>query len=429
MNTVLKSLHRHYPFTAAGSAVVCIGIILNARGRATSDVYQLLIGIAAILVPLLITVLSRVQAVVFDRQDSTWTVHPELTSTMLRPRTEHDLALTANAIRSWMFFRIHVRVRGMLRSSESVRYHVHEEQTAIHANPLKVFLNLPFAGTLQIRASAEVRDVFGLTRASFGTTHRQHSCVAPDMPTKPHLTRPDMSTGTTETSRTANPDETRYYMREYVAGDRVRDINWKASQRLRSLITRISPETRDRDTSITIYLRHFGNPDHDSALATAHMTYLSGWLLSFVATVLTQQDGCRFHVITGNGSYDVSSISDVAGLSQNLCGVSLVPEPPQLPVRSEDSLIVVFTTPFDVSLDNAVNRLRPVPVRIFSTAHETPSGRAELEASDIYFANFDYRLIPCTSRSIRYLNPGQNQAGADSLQILEEIALHRRSNA
>jgi uncharacterized protein (DUF58 family) len=38
-------------------------------------------------------------------------------------------------------------------------------------------------------------------------------------------------------------DQEKYFMREYIPGDRLKDINWKSSIKLNELITRISPSS------------------------------------------------------------------------------------------------------------------------------------------------------------------------------------------
>lgn len=418
-----EQVRKYYPFTVLGSFVIITGIYMAARGRTTDDVYQSLTGILAVLLPCTLTVLSRVQAVRFSNTECTWIIRDELSCSLIRPTTEGDVSLSIPRSTAWLFFRIHVRVSGMLSASDTILYHVLEERMAVRADPLTLFLNLPLAGVLRLRGNTEIRDLFGLTRAGFGRSFGQTVCVRPQLPGRPQITQPQVSSGQSETDRTRNPDETRYYMREYIAGDRVRDINWKASQRFRSLITRISPETRNKETTITIYLRHFGDSRFDSLLAAVHLTYLSGWLLSFVRTLLAADDSLRFRVITADGVIPVDDPPAADRLACTLAGISLRPEPPNLPVQTDDRLVVFFTTPFDTDTQKALARHPGVPVTIFSTGYFQSTGESELCLTEPLAVSFDSRLIPVNTRAVRLIEPEMQSGRTTGAVFLEEVLL------
>lgn len=426
-----EQIRTYYPFTFLGSFVIITGVYMAARGRSTDDVYQSLIGFLAVLLPCMLTVLSRVQAVRFSNTECTWAIRDELSCSLVRPAAEGDVSLSIPRATAWLFFRLHVRVSGMFSASDAIRYHVLEERATVQANPLTLFLNLPLAGVLRLRGNTEIRDLFGLTRAGFGRPFGQTVCVRPQLPGRPQITQPQVSSGQSETDRTRNPDETRYYMREYIAGDRVRDINWKASQRFRSLITRISPETRNKETTITIYLRHFGDSRFDSLLAAAHLSYLTGWLLSFVRTLLATDDSLRFRVVTAAGVTPVDDSAAADRLACTLAGISLRPEPPNLPVQTEDRLVVFFTTPFDTDTQKALARHRGVPVTVFSTGHLQASGEAELCSTEPLAISFDSRLVPVNTRAVRLVEPETQTGRTTGSVFLEEVILmvQRRTGA
>ena len=100
-------------------------------------------------------------------------------------------------------------------------------------------------------------------------------------------------------------------MREYAPGDRFRDINWKSSERIDTLITRISPDNQEKVSRLEVYFRNFG-PAGEKGKSRAALKDL--WLLDrakarlaqFLRTVKEEHASFVFHVLTAQDTLDIS---------------------------------------------------------------------------------------------------------------------------
>ena len=92
-------------------------------------------------------------------------------------------------------------------------------------------------------------------------------------------------------------------MREYVPGDRMKDINWKATSRLGELITRISPLTQEQTQLLHVVLRRYRRRGGETMTALLHLDFVKSWLLTFLRVVKQQHPEFTFLVDTGGESH------------------------------------------------------------------------------------------------------------------------------
>lgn len=419
---------RYYPFTTIGSIVIAVGIVFVARGTVVGDVYRTSLGVLAILLPVLLAVVGRVQAGRFSEVEATWRVSRDTTATMVAPDECGHLEINARGIRPWFFYRLLARVFGPLQVGHSSRFHFHEEIATADGDQIRIPLPFPLPGKALLRGRLEIRDVFGLTRAGLGSELRREVTAPAAMPRAPQLTRVVADTGGEESTRTRNPEEERYYMREYIPGDRLRDINWKASSRVRQLFSRVSPETQEQSKTLSIYLRTFADPAERSLEAMVHGAYIRGWLIAFLRTLLREEPDITFHIITARGMHTCSDEDAVDKLSWDLSDLWLDAEPIGMPVDRTAKQVVVFSTPFDTGLDSFVTRLEKTTVHLFATqladtAGKPVRGEVGLRTDDTAAVFFGGALLPVSQMRIRSRNRNLVRTCPPGADLIEEVDL------
>jgi hypothetical protein len=360
-------LARYYPFTVAGSIVLAIGVVFVARGTAIGDVYRATLGVLAIMLPVLLGIIGRVQAGRFSDVEISWRVSKDTAATMSSPDRCGHIEISARGIRPWFFFRLHAKITGPMQVGRNARFHFHEEIATADGEHVRIPLPFPLPGKAQLNGRLEIRDVFGLTRARLGTVMSREVVAPSAMPLAPELTRVVAQTGGEESTRLRSPEEERYYMREYIPGDRLRDINWKASSRVRQLYARVSPETQEQSRTLTVYLRNFADPSERSIEALAHGAYIKGWMIAFLRTLLREEPDITFRVVTSRGTVSCSDEDEIDKLSWDLADLWTDAEPIGLTIDKDAHQVVVFSTPFDSGLDSFASRLTRTTIHLFAT--------------------------------------------------------------
>jgi hypothetical protein len=207
--------------------------------------------------------------------------------------------------------------------------------------------------------------------------------------------------GEEESARQTQAEEERYYQREYVPGDRYRDINWKASSRLAELVTRISPLTQENTQLIQIEFRHFTGERRESLESVVHLDTLKSWLITFLRRQRRDNTSFRFRIVTGRGIHDVENDSDIEVFAQEL-GVLFMQHDPGTDVGREDAgEVFLFSTPFDPTIGHAVGAYRRAHVSVLRTVqgewNAAEDGEADIRVPfGTWLIGGDTPLVPGT---------------------------------
>ncbi|WP_455382707.1 DUF58 domain-containing protein [Salinispira pacifica] len=319
--------HAYYPFTVAGSVLFIVTVYLLGRSAVARNAYGLVIAVAALFVLLLLALLGRWQAERLSKAEATWDF-----SAPLYARTTGKPPVVQLAGRGpHLYFRVHVLLRGRLVAGRRARLSFYRNIASESPERIELPLFFPLCGRLEFRTEFYVGDVFGLTRSRFGTRQIFALPVQPAPFAGSQIPPIQAAGGDRETSRTKQPDEERYYMREYVPGDRFRDINWKASSRLTQLYTRTSPVTQEQTQIITVHFRHFltpgGKHPSESLESLAQLNILKSWLVAYLFRVKREHPEFHFRVVTGRGTSMLESEEDIHELSRSLSDLHLEEEP------------------------------------------------------------------------------------------------------
>jgi hypothetical protein len=347
----LKDIREYWALSPTGAAVGVISAWLLGNGLAHRNPYELIISLSGLLILGVLLAIGYRTAFRLGPEGLVWT---EAKTVRAGPDSEGMITFPAPPVRMPRFFRYHLTLTGVLDIGNHARVRWRGEARTDGSSELRIPVHLPISGAFLLRACRSVHDVFGLVRVSAGKTAHRETAVLPARQTAPPRYDLKSHAGNRESATPQTAEEERYYMREYVPGDRIRDVNWKASSRLPFLLTRVSPESRKETPVIPVLFRPFtdtSRPSLDSILA---LEYLKGRMIAFLGSYL-QNEKLEFTVQFPGGSVLLQSIEDLDALEREIgrLGMQRLYEPAA--ADRPDAAAVVFSTVFDPDLDPICN--------------------------------------------------------------------------
>jgi uncharacterized protein (DUF58 family) len=156
-----------------------------------------------------------------------------------------------------MFFRLHFIVRGRFFPAGGKGCLVFAETSVSRGEKTASLpLDFPMSGKFIGKGFCRLKDIFGFFSFPCGIVlNRTINVRSTPCFGKDHLVK--AQTGAEDRRNKFSTDEERYYMREYTPGDRFRDINWKSSEKIDALITRISPDNQEKVSRIEVCFRNY----------------------------------------------------------------------------------------------------------------------------------------------------------------------------
>ena len=344
----LESFLFYYPLTLAGSLLLVAALYLLGRGLAQENSYGVLLALLALLVLTALSVTARLQANTFRRRQAHW--HWDSSVALYARRAGLSQALITDSMRTLPFFRVHFAVRGTLKVGRKAVLRIQREISFAQGTRHPIGVYFPLCGTFACTGGFAVRDIFGLSRARFGEELSRKLAVQPASFTQKSVPVPEPSVGLEETSRKRSSEEEKYYMREYMPGDRFRDINWKVSSRLDKLITRISPVTQEKTTILPVVFRNFREKERENLDSIMHLNIIKSWLMAFLRTMKQEHSEMHFQITYGAGNWLLQSDEDIERFGWELSGVFFQREAGAVFQTPAEEEFFVFSTAFDRGL-------------------------------------------------------------------------------
>jgi hypothetical protein len=247
--------------------------------------------------------------------------------------------------------------------------YVFQEASSHGLESVTLPLVLPFCGFLHGKGILSVKDIFGLSRSVIGEEMTRRIIIKPALlPLRDTLPIQALD-GMEEKSKHKESDTERYFMRDYIPGDRYRDINWKATSRFNELFTRISPVTQERTNVLSVIFRPYWNQTNETIRTLSHLNYVKSWLMLFLKSVKQMYPDYQFQLYLGERQRLLKTREDIDGFALDLSETFFQQTPPPFigdPLTVGTGQIFVFTTSFD---ENLVRSLDPKSeVAIFTTA-------------------------------------------------------------
>jgi hypothetical protein len=281
--------------------------------------------------------------------------------------------ITGLDVRVPWFFRLHFVVKGRFypvgasygcpvraeTSAPSVRRNAAANTASgAAAEGARLDLSFPLSGVFHGEGSCRLRDIFGFF--SFPCALPQHRVLmVRSAPCPEKAVRIEAHSGAEDRRNKTSSNEERYYMREYAPGDRFRDINWKSSERINTLITRISPDNQEKVSRIEVYFRNYGpvgSTNHtDGFRRSPSLEAL--WLLDrskarlarFLRTVREEQAAYVIHLNAAQGSWDIEDEAGLEAFLDELAGLPFSP-PRNDATGTGTGPLYVFSTACDTGL-------------------------------------------------------------------------------
>ncbi|KPJ88001.1 MAG: hypothetical protein AMS17_06900 [Spirochaetes bacterium DG_61] len=406
-----RALTFYYPFTVPGTALALLSLALLIRGFRTASFYGVMLAGIAIAVLLVLSLAGRLQVSRFRDAPFQWDSSTPLSGGETQ-NTQHFHS--GNLMTLW-FYRIHFRISGKMAVGRDAFLYISQEASSPGGDCMSIPLHFPFSGEFQAQGVLTIRDIFGLSRARFGEDMTRTMIVQPGPFADVNSHHIEAIGGLEDRSRQSALEEERYYMREYIPGDRFRDINWKSSSRLSQLITRISPHTQEKKKLVCVDFRHYKSTPCETIYTIALLDQLKSWLLRFLRRMKQDNPDYEFLIHTGTGSFRLNKEEDIDEFGFQLSSLFFQAEPPGYQGFIDAQEIFIFTTCYDDRLSEALARYGKAAVHVFRTVK---GGAGGIKGRKIQFFPF-MRSIPIPGIWIftKERSGGSRETGLASGQI------------
>lgn len=363
MRRFFQRVREAYPFTIPGTVLLTLSLYLLGIAFGTGSPYAFSFSVLSLALLFMLAFGLKIQSFRF------YDIAPVRDQGQIIAATDSVYSVHFGEARPHYFFRFHCRITGKLHAGRQAVLYFSSEGSSSGLDKISVAMNFPVSGQLEAKSRILLRDVFGFTRAFIGESEDLRIPVRPPFFSEKPVIHFDPSTSLESSRKEKTASEERYYMREYIPGDRMKDINWKASFRVQELISRIAPLSPETSRLIQVDFRHFSFLEKDGPIAILHLNYLKSWLLSFITVIRRDNPDFRFNISCSGGNFLIEKEDDVERFSAFLSvlpyvhfsGESLETDPS---IREH----FVFTTPFDTGLNRFMASHPGVRFHLFRTS-------------------------------------------------------------
>ena len=414
-------------FTPVGGAVLIIASIALIRALYNRNAYEIVLSCAALLILLALGITGKWKTQKLKSMEPGWKTPFPMTACLPSDNgqinTGDNTRITGLDAAIPLFFRLHFKVigsffpsgeaggseadNGRVRGSKvrrgiagsasgcpvSVETSVRRGDTSA-----KLFLDFPMSGIFKGDGFCQLRDIFGFF--SFYCGQPQHSTVnVRCAPCYGKQTQINAQSGAEDQRNKPSADIERYYMREYTPGDRFRDINWKSSEKIDTLITRISTDNQEKISRLEIHFRNY------KAELGKKTSLQELWLLDrakarlsyFLRSLMEQNSSFVFDVRSPSGNWEIENMDDLDAFFEQLAGLSFLPPQHETITQAGKSDIYVFSTACDFGLNNFLVSNSQRPITLFLMQPEEKNIRG-LDTEILRISDFDSKGIACDFR-------------------------------
>ncbi|MDR0998803.1 MAG: DUF58 domain-containing protein [Treponema sp.] len=426
-------------FNPAGFAILVFALFILIRSLSSRNAYEIVLSATALGLWIVLYFSGARKARRLAALEPGWKPPAPLSAKAV----EETLVTGLDIPLPW-FFRLHFSVRGrFFPAGGGQGCPVLAETSAPRKGPARLSMDFPLSGVFQGEGVCRLRDIFGFFSFPCGLPQRRSLAVR----SAPCLKKPfriSAHSGAEDRRNRNASDEERYYMREYAPGDRFRDINWKSSERIDALITRISPDNQEKISRIEVYFRNYGpvggsgSPGLKRGLFKNRASLGDLWLLDrakarlsqFLRSVKEEQAAYIFRVRAAQGVWDIADQDELEACLDELAGL------PFSPPQNDDAgsslagspsgplgELYVFSTACDAGLPAFLLARQTLPVFLFLAKPAVPGVKTE-DIENLSLRDFTARgFVPSPlwlfPRPGRVLNPPRIPGGKTEIDYAE----------
>ncbi|MCL2443080.1 MAG: DUF58 domain-containing protein [Treponema sp.] len=357
-------------FTPIGCAVLIITVIMLVRSLINRNAYEIVLSSAALFLLLVLGVIGLWKSRKLKLLEPGWKPPYPMIANAGYDEQRHTL-ITGLFGSIPLFFRLHFVIKGRFFPGSLKGFPMLVETSVPRGDTsVKLPLDFPMAGIFQGNGFCQLRDIFGFFSFNCGLP-QQKTINVRSLPCFGRKTYINAQTGAEDQRNKPAADIERYYMREYTPGDRFRDINWKSSEKLDNLITRISTDNQEKVSRIEVYFRNFGPVDSDNN-RERRSSLDALWLLDrakarlsyFLRSLMEQNSSFIFDVRAAEGSWEIQNLNELDAFLEELAGLTFS-SPQNETTQTGAGEIFVFSTACDTILPFFISACNPRPVSLF----------------------------------------------------------------
>lgn len=376
----------YYPLTFSGSLLFLISVYLLIFSFYTNNPYSFLISIVSLFILILLSFIGRIQANQGIQVDWDSTIP-------LYADQNNKFVVYINKFKRFLFYRIHFKVKGSVKIGKNANIRIHEEVSSDGQDEIEVSCFFPVCGTFFAKGTLFVKDIFNLTKARFQKEQEQVLKIRPAIVSGIKINNIKAMEGFENTAKQKQADEEKYYQREYMPGDRFRDINWKATSRISKLITKISHITQEKTKTILILFRNFKrDPEKSTRDSIVHLNFLKSWLMTFLKSVKEENNNYIFNIISGSGSVTLESMEEIELFSAELGSIFFRTDSMSFANIKVPSEVFVFTTCYDININSVFTFFSDSKINIFRTVQKGINNKEEYKYR--YFKSLESFYLP-----------------------------------
>jgi len=417
-----KNIYKWSGSSPFGALVLFVSLVMLIRSLINRNSYEIAIASAVLFLMLLFLIIGIWKSRKLKNMECGWkppfpmTACPvkinnqEKKSTWesLQNDPERQTLITGLDASIPLFFRLHFLIRGRFYPNGSGKGQSVSIETSVPRNntSAQVLLDFPVSGVLNGEGFCQLRDIFGFFKFTCGQ-HQKKTINVRSAPCFGKQTHINAQSGAEDKRNKPASDIERYHMREYTPGDRFRDINWKSSEKIDTLITRISTDNQEKISRIEVHLRNYASAktvikikkDADgkkSSEVTQEYSLLQLWLLDrvkarlsyFLRSLMEQNPSFIFDVRSPLKSWEIENIEDLDAFLEELARVSFVSPQHEMDLGAGSGDIYIFTTAFDYWLHSFLIASNPRQVNLFITKPSDKSSAEQLETEILQISDF-----------------------------------------
>jgi len=306
-----------------------------------------------------------------------------------RIRWEYPVSITAGRTlplvcviprRGPLFFRLKVVLSGGLKLQEQ-RISLLRTQWVMGGTRGQTGIVSPWTGPLKLKARYYWTDLLGLGQYPLPETRDLDIMILPEEIER-DIFKVDHLSENSESQKSRRRDELeKVFTREYMPGDLVRDINWKAYAKLGQLITRIPPEALGESTKLQVYYR----PPQDEYhyLSLVHLEWSKRLLWAFLLEQRRRDPKVAFELYLGRSKLSLTHEEPLTSVVREIAAMGFTQSYTDYPLPDRNHSACFVATALDPELSRDLASLTHQGIYLYRTVN-TDSSLPEFRGTGMF---------------------------------------------